>query len=98
MIYAVAKPNTPYMTATFVPRSGARFAIRREVSIGNIPRTCDRESDGMAVARLLIRQSTEPVILRIAEARGGAGSARTARLLASVNTVVRCGLMSFDFV
>jgi hypothetical protein len=104
MIYAVAKPTTPYTTAMCVPRSGARFAIGVEVSVGNIPPPCDRKSDGIAVATLLkteftslttelARDSTEPAILRIPEAMSGAASARTVRALASVNIVVRCGLM-----
>jgi hypothetical protein len=104
MIYAVAKPTTPYTTAMCVPRSVARFAIGGEVSVGDIPPTCDRKSDGMAVGTLLItdftslttelaRESTEPAILRIPEAMSGAASAGTVRALASVNTIVRCGLM-----
>jgi hypothetical protein len=105
MIYAVAKPTTPYTTAMCVPRSGARFGIGDEVSVGDIPPTCDRSSDGMAVALLktdfasltteLARESTALAILRIPETMSGAGSARTVRALASVNAVVRCGLMVF---
>jgi hypothetical protein len=102
IIYAVAKPTTPYTTAMCVPRSGARFGIGDEVSVGNIP----RRSDGMAVAPLLktdfaslktelARESTALAILRILETMSGAGSARTVRALASVNAVVRCGLMMF---
>jgi hypothetical protein len=92
------------MTAMCVSRSGARFAIGGEVSVPDIPPTCDRKSDGMAVATLLkteftslatelARESTALAILRIPEAMSGAGSARTARALASVNTVLSCGLM-----
>jgi hypothetical protein len=90
MIYAVAKPTTPYTTAMCVPRSGARFGIGDEVSVGNIPPT--RRSDGMAVAPLLktdfaslttelARESTALAILRIPETMSGAGSARTVRAL-----------------
>jgi hypothetical protein len=93
------------MTAMGVPRSGARFGIEGDVSIGNRPPS-DRNSDGMAGATLLktdftssttelARESTALAILRIPEAMSGAGSARTARALASVSTVGRCGLMMF---